>query len=117
MADDLGRTRHIRELNDQFRREMPHGSVRIRGEAKQFSNAQLAAITQLVRSFDAFRADSDLEDLHAFGAFVFQGFEIVWQIEFSAPELLCSTDEVIARRIVIRLADEGYADMNTGCHL
>jgi hypothetical protein len=48
MADDLGRTRHIRKINDQFRRDMPHGCVKISREFGQlFSNDELRSITQI----------------------------------------------------------------------
>jgi Protein of unknown function (DUF3768) len=82
MADDLGRTRHIRELNDQLRRDMPHGSVRIsRAVGQLFSNAQLTAITDMIRSFDDFGPDSEMDERHDRGVIEFEGFEIIWQIE------------------------------------
>ena len=70
-----------RKLNDRLRREMPHGSVMIRGGAKQFSNDQLLSITQLIQSFDDFRLDSNVSELHDKGVVEFEGIEIVWQIE------------------------------------
>jgi hypothetical protein len=60
---------------------MPHGSVKIRGEAKQLSNDQLLSITQLIQSFDDFRPDSDVSELHDNGVVEFEGIKIVWQIE------------------------------------
>lgn len=60
---------------------MPHGSVMIRGGAKQFSNDQLLSITQLIQSFDDFRPDSDVSELHDNGVVEFEGIKIVWQIE------------------------------------
>ena len=60
-----------RHLNDKLRREMPHGSVRIRGGAKQLSNDQLLGITQLILSINDFRPDSDVSELTDNGAVEF----------------------------------------------
>lgn len=47
MTEALTGIEHIREFHDPFHLELPHGSLRIRGGAKQFSNDQLLSITQL----------------------------------------------------------------------
>ena len=97
-----------RHLNDRLRREMPHGSVRIRGGAKQLSNAQLFSITQLIQSFDDFRPDSDVSELHDNGTVEFEGIKIVWQIEACDDEvsLRGANYTGIPRNLVIMLAGE-----------
>ena len=80
-SDKDTQARRERHLNDRLRREMPHGSVKIRGGAKQFSNDQLLSITQLIQSFDDFRLDSNVSELHDNGVVEFEGIKIVWQIE------------------------------------
>jgi hypothetical protein len=99
-----------RHLNDRLRREMPHGSVRIRGEAKQFSNNQLLSITQLIQSFDNFKPDSDVSELHDNGAVEFEGIEVVWQIEANGKRVETApcdaSNEAAQRSIMIMLAEE-----------
>lgn len=87
MVEELTRIKITRELNDQFRCDMPHGTVRIKGGAKQLSNDQLVGITQLIQSFDDFRPDSDVSDLHDNGAVDFEGVKVVWQIETDCKAL------------------------------
>jgi Protein of unknown function (DUF3768) len=82
MADAMKTAKLMRELNDQFRWEMPHGSVRIsRAVGQLFSNAQLTAITDMIRSFDDFGPDSEMDERHDRGVIEFEGFKIIWQIE------------------------------------
>ena len=99
-----------RYLNDRLRREMPHGSVMIRGGAKQFSNDQLLSITQLIQSFDDFRQDSDVSELHDNGVVEFEGIKIVWQIETNAKRFESATHDSINEApqpsIIIMLAEE-----------
>ena len=87
---------------------MPHGSVRIRGGAKQLSNAQLFSITQLIQSFDDFRPDSDVSELHDKGVIEFEGIKIVWQIEACDGEVSFRPSNCtgIPRNLVIMLAGE-----------
>jgi Protein of unknown function (DUF3768) len=70
-----------RHLNDKLRWKMPHGSVRIRGGAKQLSNDQLVGIMQLIRAFNDFGPDSIMGERHNNGAVEFEGIKIVWKIE------------------------------------
>jgi Protein of unknown function (DUF3768) len=90
---------------------MPHGSVRIRGGAKQLSNDQLFRITQLIQSFDDFGPDSDVSELHDNGAVEFEGIKIVWQIEANDKGLEHEPYEmgdgvITPRFIIIKLLEE-----------
>ena len=108
LATPAKRERH---LNDKLRHEMPHGSVVIRGGAKQFSNDQLYALTQLIRDFDDFGFDSDANGLHDSGKLMFEGVEVFWQIDKGVDG---STEESshhsnllgIQRKLIIMLAND-----------
>jgi 6-phosphogluconate dehydrogenase (decarboxylating) len=104
-------TKRERHLNDKLRHEMPHGSVVIRGGAKQFSDDQLYALTQLIRDFDDFGFDSDADGLHDSGKLMFEGVEVVWQIDkgidgFSAESSHHSNRVGIQRKLIIMLAND-----------
>lgn len=70
-----------RQLNDKLRREMPHGSVIIRGGVKQFSNEQLVALTALIQDYDEFEPRLGAGDIHDSGTLMFEGVEVIWRIE------------------------------------
>lgn len=70
-----------RQLNDKLRREMPHGSVIIRGGVKQFSNKQLVALTELIQDYDEFEPGLRAGDIHDSGTLMFEGVEFIWRIE------------------------------------
>ena len=97
-----------RHLNDRLRREMTLGSVRIRGGAKQLSNDQLCHITQLIQSFDDFRPDSDVSELHDNGVVEFEGVNIVWLPEACDEEVSFRPSNCtdIPRNLVVMLAGE-----------
>jgi hypothetical protein len=98
----------IRKINDQFRREMPHGSVRISREVGQlFSNEELRSITQLIQAYEAFGANADIDELHDAGMVEYEGVKLVWQIEgWDAHTDRASTDPVAeeATRRMLRIA-------------
>lgn len=107
-SDARVQAQHERHLNDKLRREMPHGSVIIRGGAKQFSNDQLFALTKLIQDYDDFLPDKEADDLHDFGALAFQGVDIVWRIEAVHVEhAACSgTSPTVQRHLIVMLVDE-----------
>jgi hypothetical protein len=90
---------------------MPHGSVKIRGGAKQFSNDQLVIITQLIQSFDDFRQDGDVGELHDNGVVEFEAVKVVWKIEANGKRFETATynskNEAPQPVIIIMLAGEG----------
>jgi hypothetical protein len=90
---------------------MPHGSVRIRGGAKQLSNDQLLGITQLIQSFDDFRPDSDVSELRDNGVVEFEGIKIIWQIEtngkvFKHEPMRTGDSAITPRFLIIMLPEE-----------
>lgn len=103
--------KRIRKLNDNFRQKIPHGSLRIRGGAKQFSNDQLLSITKLIQSFEYFRPDSDASELHDNGVVEFEGIKIIWQIETNgkcfelAPQSV--NDEAFHRTTLVIMLESG----------
>jgi hypothetical protein len=108
MADAMKTVKLIRELNDQFRRDMPHGSVRIsRAVGQLFSNAQLTAITDMIRSCDDFGPDSEMDERHDREVIEFEGFTIIWQIETVDRCLEVESDGAESRLTLrIALADD-----------
>lgn len=82
MNDAAIRIEQIRTRNDQFRQDMPHGSVRISREVGQrFSNEELRTITHLIQAYAAFRPNADIDELHDAGIIEFEGVQLGWQIE------------------------------------
>ena len=88
-----------RQLNDKLRREMPHGSVIIRGGAKQFSTGQLVALTKLIRDFDDFEQERGTGVLHDSGTLVFEGVEVIWRIENHTYAVTMETSDDVGHRI------------------
>ena len=103
-------TPRIRELNDQFRRDLPHGSVIItRRVSHQFSNDQLKEITQAIQASEAFGSESNPLDEHDSGAIEFEGVRLRWLIDacgeywaFKSPD---PTDESVTRRYLLIILD------------
>lgn len=96
-SDARVQAQHERHLNDKLRSEMPHGSVIIRGEAKQFSTGQLFALTKLIQEFDDFPPNSEASDLHETGTLMFEGIKVIWRIEACDGELSESSGNVVPR--------------------
>jgi Protein of unknown function (DUF3768) len=113
MADVMKTAKQIREFNDQFRRDMPHGSVRISWEVGQlFSNEELRSITQLIQAYEAFGLNEDNDELHDAGMVEYEGVKLIWQIEgWDAHTDRASTDplaEAATRRLLrIALVNDG----------
>ena len=110
-SDASVQAQHERHLNDKLRREMPHGTVVIRGGAKQFSTDQLHALTMLIQEFDELAFDSEVSDLHNFGRLMFEGVDVVWRIEavevgHARASPLRSDCGHLQRKVVIMLASE-----------
>ena len=114
----MTQTERTRQLNDQLRQEMPHGSIRLRGGAKQLSNNQLIGITQLIRAFNDFRPDSDVSELRDNGVVEFDDVKVVWMVE--------ERDDTVAvqgsgsfgqkgkkRELVVMLATESEQNLET----
>jgi hypothetical protein len=82
------RIERIRKINDQFRQDMPHGSVRISHEVGQrFSNDELRNITRLIQAYDTFGPNDDPDELYYTGIIEFEGVQLVWQIYGSDGKL------------------------------
>jgi Protein of unknown function (DUF3768) len=100
--------KQIREFNDQFRREMPHGSVRISRDVGQlFSNEELRSITQLIQAYEAFKPNEDIDELHDAGMVEYEGVKLIWQIEgWDTPVDGAPTDPITeaATRRMLRIA-------------
>lgn len=92
-----------RQLNDKLRREMPHGSVIIRGGVKQFSNEQLVALTALIQDYDEFEPRLGTGDLHDSGTLMFEGVEVVWRIEKVAAKVALQLSDDVAHRVERRI--------------
>lgn len=111
------RTLRIRELNEQFLRDLPHGSVMITcGISHQFSNGQLREITQAIQAFEAFGSESNPLEEHDTGAIEFEGVKLRWLIDacgeywaFQSPD---PTDESVTRRYLLLMlnGEDGYRD-------
>jgi Protein of unknown function (DUF3768) len=101
MADQLKRVRHTRKLDDKFRWSLPHGNIFIsRAVGGWFSNNQLRAIMQLIRDYDAFGADSDLDEWHDHGIFEFDAARLAWNMGAREQRLKGSPPDPADKKIV-----------------
>jgi len=94
----------IQMLNDQLRREMPHGSVMITRAVAQLGNDKLHEIAAAIQAFEQFGPDNDPWGEHDFGQVEIDGEMIFWKIdaydlnlEFASPD---PTEEAVTRRIL-----------------
>jgi len=71
----------IAELNDAFRRSFTGGQVVVTRGIYDLPPEAQAAITDRVRSFEAFDADNDPHGEHDFGSFDHDGRTIFWKID------------------------------------
>ncbi len=108
-----------RQLNDKLRREMPHGSVIIRGGVKQFSNEQLVALTELIQDYDDFEPRQRAGDLHDSGTLMFEGVEVIWRIENYDDAVTMETSDDVGHRIdrrVLVVMQACEMECPTRCH-
>ena len=105
-------TSTIRGLNDELRREMPHGRVILTRAVAALDPVTLAAIITAIREFDDFTPDNDPWGEHDFGqVFNGEGVPLFWKIdaydlamEFGSPD---PTDDAVTKRILtIMTADD-----------
>lgn len=119
MTNEDTEAQQERQLNDTLRREMPHGSVIIRGGVKQVSNEQLVALTELIQNYDDFEPGQRAGDLHDSGTLIFEGEEIVWWIENYADSVTMETSDDVGHRIdrrVLVIMQACEMECPTRCH-
>lgn len=113
--DDEARAEHsqkLRDLNDQLRREMPHGRVMLTRAVAALDPITLAAIISAIREFDDFTPDCDPAGFHDFGqVFAGDAAPYFWKIDAYDVDLQWGspdpTDESVTRRILtIMTADD-----------
>jgi len=102
----------IAELNDAFRRSFTGGQVVVTRGVHALPLDVQAAITERVRSFEAFDADNDPHGEHDFGSFDHLGQTIFWKIDlydrdykFYSPD---PTDPAKTNRVLTILLAEEY---------
>lgn len=104
-------SRKLRDLNDQLRREMPHGRVMLTRAVASLDPIMLAAIITTVREFNNFTPGNDPWGEHDFGSVVLNGISFFWKIdaydlalEFGSPD---PTDDAVTKRILtVMTADD-----------
>jgi hypothetical protein len=75
----------IRELNDAFRRSFSGGRVLLTRGVSLLDEAEVRALLDAVRRFDAFSGDNDPHREHDFGAFEVNGERYFWKIDYYDP--------------------------------
>jgi hypothetical protein len=102
----------IAELNDAFRRSFIGGQVLLTRGVSDLPQNMQGAITDRVRSFEAFDESNDPHGEHDFGAFDHDGHQIFWKIDlydldhrFYSPD---PTDPAKTARVLTILLAEEY---------
>lgn len=102
--------RKIRDLNDQLRREMPHGSILLTRAVAQLDDTAIRAILRLVQEFNDFTPDNDPWLEHDFGQVTIDGTSFFWRcdaydldLQWGSPD---PTDETVTRRILTVMTSE-----------
>ena len=111
--DDDARAEHsrkIRDLNDQLRREMPHGSIVLTRAVAQLDNTAIRTILRAVSRFDKFTPGNDPWGEHDFGQVTIDGVPYFWRIDAYDVDLQWGspdpTDETVTRRILTLMTAE-----------
>ena len=111
--DDDARAEHsrkIRELNDQLRREMPHGSILLTRAVARLDDTAIRAILRSVHEFNDFTVANDPWGEHDFGQVKFGNEQYFWKIDAFDLDLQWGspdpTDATVTRRILTIMTAE-----------
>ena len=104
-------SRKIRDLNDELRRDMPHGSIILTRAVARLDNETVRAILSAISEFDDFTPDNDPAGDHDFGQ-IFDGGGVpyFWKIDAYDLDLQWGspdpTDVTVTRRILTVMTAE-----------
>lgn len=110
-AENAGRAKSIRLLNNQFRSSFLGGKLLLTPGITNHAGAALPRLLMQVRRFDSFDARNDPYDEHDFGAFEWDGETVFWKIDYYDSDLLMGSPDpadpaVTTRVLTIMLAWE-----------
>ncbi len=101
----------IRDLNDNLRRSFRGGLVVMTSGVEALGVAAIRRLVVRVRNFDTFTPDNDPHGEHDFGAFIHEGQQFFWKIDYYDPTLNMGSPDpanpkVTRRVLTIMLASE-----------
>jgi len=104
-------TDRIRALNDELRRNLPHGHAVMTTGVAALGAEAVARIVKTVAVYDDFCHANDPYEEHDFGSFEADGHLIFFKIDYFDKDLTChspdpSDPSVTERVITIMLAEE-----------
>jgi hypothetical protein len=101
-------TDRIRALNDELRRNLPHGHAVMTTGVAALGPDAVARIIHAIAAYDDFCHANDPHEEHDFGSFEADGAVIFFKIDlYEEPEVKDSNGERIVNRVLtIMLADE-----------
>lgn len=104
-------SKHIRALNDEFRRTGFGGRQFITPGIQEMGWLAVVTIRQLVAIYDAFCEDNDPYGEHDFGNLTYGGQKVFWKIDYYDPTLTAGSqdpaDPIMTTRVLtIMLAQE-----------
>jgi hypothetical protein len=108
---NMNKTDKIRELNDEFRKQLPMYGILLTSGVNAREDRH--EIVEQVRSFNQFNEDNDPYGEHDFGSFVLNdGQKIFWKMDYYDKSLNMHspnpTDPQITRRILTIMLSEEY---------
>lgn len=111
-AHDVPRAEQIARLNDQLRKSGVGGQIMISRGVHGLIGANGAELLRMLGAYEDFDADSDPHGERDFGAFDFEGNELLWKIDYySDADFRFGSDDpanpaVTHRVLTILLAEE-----------
>lgn len=105
-------TDRIRMLNDQLRQKLTGGKAVITPGIAALGPEAVQRLVQTIAVFDDFCTDNDPHGEHDFGAFEFDGIEVIFKIDYYDKDLNCHSpdpaDPSVTERVITLMLAEDY---------
>jgi hypothetical protein len=110
-VQEMPRAERIAQLNDQLRKGGVGGRFMITRGVRALSDFEPAELVRALAAYDQFDALNDPHGERDFGAFDLWGAELLWKVDYYAPDLLLGSDDpadpdVTQRVLTVLLAEE-----------
>ena len=100
----------IAALNDAFRSTFIGGKVLLSHGISCLAEAERRDILKIVQDFNAFTPDNDPHGEHDFGAFEYNGWRLLFKIEYYEPSLTYGSEDPADPAQTMRVLTILYTD-------
>ena len=111
-ANGTSRAAEIARLNDELRTTGEGGQILVTRRVKALAAFNIEELLQALAAFDRFDPFNDPHSEHDFGDVDLWGAELLWKIDYYAPDLLFGSDDpanpTITHRVLTVLLAEEY---------